>query len=153
MEMQELLPTGERTSGGNFNQLRPRLVNLLISALQVLMQGWPSRCYFLGLLGGWSPLVPVGPLWRCGEPVLPPLVLFISLESRKSLGGCKHSVSVPSVGIFKISHRHWFFNIMGTPFLLSTVYVNASVRMWMQIYESRLLAQTVSLIQASQSKI
>jgi hypothetical protein len=27
-------------------------------------------------------------------------------QSRKSLGGCKHSVSVPSVGIFKSSHRH-----------------------------------------------
>ncbi len=67
--------------------------------------------YLLGLLGGWSPLVPVGPLWRCRWPVLPPLVPLISLESH--LGGCKHSVSVPSVAIFESNHRHWVFNIMG----------------------------------------
>jgi hypothetical protein len=40
--------------------------------------------------------------------VLPPLVPLISLESL--LGGCKHSVSVPSVGIFESNHRHRFFN-------------------------------------------
>jgi hypothetical protein len=55
-------------------------------------------------------LVPVGPLWRCCWPVLPPLVPLISLESL--LGGCRHSVSVPSVGIFESNHRHGFFNIM-----------------------------------------
>ncbi len=43
-----------------------------------------------------------------GQCVLPPLVTLISLESL--LGGCKHSVSVPSVGIFESNHRHWFFN-------------------------------------------
>jgi len=31
----ELLPTGERPAVNNFNQLKPRLVNLLINALQV----------------------------------------------------------------------------------------------------------------------
>ncbi len=37
----------------------------------------------LGLLGGWSPLVPVGPLWRCSCSVLPPP--FASRQSRKSV--------------------------------------------------------------------
>ncbi len=54
---------------------------------------------------------PVGPLWRCCWPVLPPLVPLISLESL--LGGCKHSVSVPSVNIFERNHIDWFFNITG----------------------------------------
>jgi hypothetical protein len=40
--------------------------------------------------------------WSRWVPVLPPLVP--SLESL--LGGCKHSVSVPSVGIFESNHRH-----------------------------------------------
>ncbi len=39
--------------------------------------------YLLGLLGGWSPLVPVGPLWRCCCSVLPPPIA--SHHSRKSV--------------------------------------------------------------------
>jgi len=35
MPIKELLPTGERPAVHNFNQLKPRLVNLLINALQV----------------------------------------------------------------------------------------------------------------------
>ncbi len=42
-----------------------------------------KRQYLLGLLGGWSPLVPVGPLWRCCCSVLPPP--FASRQSRKSV--------------------------------------------------------------------
>ncbi len=50
---------------------------------------WRPRCYnlhltyLLGLLGGWSPLVPLGPLWRCSCSVLPPP--FASRQSRKSV--------------------------------------------------------------------
>jgi hypothetical protein len=53
--------------------------------------------------------VPVGPLWRCCWPVLPPLVPLVSLESL--VGGCKNSVFVPSVGIFESNQRHWFFKL------------------------------------------
>ncbi len=51
--------------------------------LQVVGMIKRSLIYLLWLLGGWSPLVPVGLLWRCSCSVLPPP--FASRQSRKSV--------------------------------------------------------------------
>ncbi len=47
-------------------------------------------------------------------------------QSRESLGGCKHCISVPSVGIFKSCHRPWVFNCMGDT--IPTFYISLRVK-------------------------
>ncbi len=103
---------------------------------------WKQWVTLLGLLGCWSPLVPVGPLWRCCWPVLPPHVPLISLESL--LSGCKHSIALPSVGIFEGIHRHRFFNIMR--YTVPTVHNSLGVKIspYVQPWCSRSDVQWVS---------
>ncbi len=80
----------------------------------------------------------MGPLWRCCWPVLPPLLPLISLKSH--LGGCKHSVSVPSVGIFESNHRHWYFYIMR--YTVPTVHNYLGVKIPPFKCETRLTSQS-----------